>query len=328
MRGITLYALETFGFLFDKKNGICYYMSKIESVGDMGKYFKNQLDLICDNDKINDKLMIVSLYNEFYNSILGSASDFFIRQYKPLMEKTFEFVVATISLQKDIEINANQFMNLYFKFLKISKLSNVNPAKEIIEYFEHDVNSLTDSMKYVTTIDQLDFLSFSSKVDLMVQFREFINHMMFEITKFYEEENGQKIGYDVFDILTNKLEQQLNPKANSISFELDVKPEMMISTKDYFIEKLKNGEFIENGIKEEVKDFLFHFNELEQKILCMGTIYEIAGYDKNSKTAEKKEEICALLGIPKSEYTRIMISIAFHYIKYIKENKKKTFKKI
>ena len=65
----------------------------------MIKNFKKELELINSNNCINEKLMIFSLYNEFYNDILGHADDYFIQHYAPFMEKTFELVVAGLNLQ-------------------------------------------------------------------------------------------------------------------------------------------------------------------------------------------------------------------------------------
>ena len=52
--------------------------------------FRKQLELINSNNCINEKLMILSLYNELYNNILSHEDDDCIHYYAAFMEKTFE----------------------------------------------------------------------------------------------------------------------------------------------------------------------------------------------------------------------------------------------
>jgi len=291
----------------------------------MIKNFKKEIELISSNDRISEKLMIFSLYNEFYNSILGSADEYFIEHYVPFMEKTFESVAASMNLQENVNLNTEQFMRVYFQLLKKSRMSAMPQVKGTVEYFENELNSFIERMGYVEVIEKFDSIPLSSKVDIMTQFREFINNMFRTTIELYGEESSKELRHNILDMLSDKLEQylndSLNQNVNTVNFSYNLKPMMMTSTKKYLMEKLRNGEFGFNGIKEEARDFFTSFNELEQKIWLLGAIYGIAGYDKNDKTKdnEKIAEICELLGISKFKYKKTAISMAFRSIKTMKK---------
>ena len=296
----------------------------------MIKNFKKEIELISSNDRISEKLMIFSLYNEFYNSILGSADEYFIEHYVPFMEKTFESVAASMNLQENVNLNTEQFMRVYFQLLKKSRMSAMPQVKGTVEYFENELNSFIERMGYVEVIEKFDSIPLSSKVDIMTQFREFINNMFRTTIELYGEESSKELRHNILDMLSDKLEQylndSLNQNVNTVNFSYNLKPMMMTSTKKYLMEKLRNGEFGFNGIKEEARDFFTSFNELEQKIWLLGAIYGIAGYDKNDKTKdnEKIAEICELLGISKFKYKKTAISMAFRSIKIMRKAMKET----
>ena len=297
----------------------------------MIKNFKKELELISSNDRISEKLMIFSLYNEFYNSILGTADDYFIEHYAPFMEKTFELVASSMNLQENLNLNAEQFMRVYFQLLKKSRMSAMPQAKGTVEYFENELNYFIERMGYVEVIEHFDSIPLNSKVDIMTQFREFINNMFRTTIELYDEESSKGLRHNILDMLTNKLRQylndSLNQEINTVNICSNLKPMMMTSTKEYLMEKLRNDEFGFNGIKEEeARDFFASFSELEQKIWLMGAIYGIAGYDKNdkSKEDEKIAEMCELLDISILKYTRTAISMAFRSIKIMRKAMKET----
>ena len=292
----------------------------------MVKNFKKELDLISSNGQISEKLMIFSLYNEFYNDILGNADDYFGQHYAPFMEKTFELVTAGLNLQQNVSVNAEQFMKIYFGMLKKSRLSSMPQAKGIITTFENELNAFIDASEYVNIIEQFESISLDTKVSIMAEFREYINNMFLTTIQLYGEESSKELRHNILDMLSIKLGEYLKDSlSQGISLNdltINLKTTMMMSTKDYLMNKLQNGEFGFEGIQdEETKKFFDSFSEIEQKIWLMGAIYGIAGYDQNdkSKDAEKIEEMCQLLGISKFKYTRIAISMGIHSLKVMKK---------
>lgn len=292
----------------------------------MIKNFKKELELINSNDFINEKLMIFSLYNEFYNDILGHADDYFIRYYAPFMEKTFELVVAGLNLKGNVSVSAEQFMRFYFQMLKKSRLSSMPQAKGIIKTFENELNSFIEASEYVNVIEKFSSISLDTKVNIMAQFREYINNMFLTTIDLYGEKNSKGLRHNILDILSIKLEEYLKDNLEEGYNENDItnnlKPTMMVITKDYLMNQLGNGDTSLIDFQDEAtKQFFGGFNEIEQKIWLMGAIYIIAGYDRNdkSKDDEKIKEMCELLGISKLKYTEIALSMGIRSIKMMKK---------
>lgn len=289
----------------------------------MIKNFKKELELINSNNCINEKLMIFSLYNEFYNDILGHADDYFIQHYAPFMEKTFELVVAGLNLQDNISVSAEQFMRVYFQMLKKSRLSSMPQAKGIIKTFENELNSFIEASEYVNVIEKFNSISLDTKVNIMAQFREYINNMFLTTIDLYGEKNSKGLRHSILDMLSIKLEEYLKDSLEKGYNENDItrnlKPTMMVITKDYLMDKLRNGDTSLIDFEDEAaKQFFDSFKEIEQKIWLMGLIYGIADYDK-SKDNEKIKEMCELLGISKLKYTKIALSMGIRSIKMMKK---------
>lgn len=289
----------------------------------MIKNFKKELELINSNNCINEKLMIFSLYNEFYNDILGHADDYFIQHYAPFIEKTFELVVAGLNLQDNISVSAEQFMRVYFQMLKKSRLSSMPQAKGIIKTFENELNSFIEASEYVNVIEKFNSISLDTKVNIMAQFREYINNMFLTTIDLYGEKNSKGLRHSILDMLSIKLEEYLKDSLEKGYNENDItsnlKPTMMVITKDYLMDKLRNGDTSLIDFEDEAaKQFFDSFKEIEQKIWLMGLIYGIADYDK-SKDNEKIKEMCELLGISKLKYTKIALSIGIRSIKMMKK---------
>ena len=289
----------------------------------MIKNFKKELELINSNNCINEKLMIFSLYNEFYNDILGHADDYFIQHYAPFMEKTFELVVAGLNLQDNISVSAEQFMRVYFQMLKKSRLSSMPQAKGNIKTFENELNSFIEASEYVNVIEKFNSISLDTKVNIMAQFREYINNMFLTTIDLYGEKNSKGLRHSILDMLSIKLEEYLKDSLEKGYNENDItsnlKPTMMVITKDYLMDKLRNGDTSLIDFEDEAaKQFFDSFKEIEQKIWLMGLIYGIADYDK-SKDNEKIKEMCELLGISKLKYTKIALSMGIRSIKMMKK---------
>lgn len=285
----------------------------------MIKNFRKELKLVSNNSNISEKLMIISLYNEFFNYIMRDLGESFIQYYSSFMEKTFESVIVELNLQEDISVNAKQFMKIYFKMLK----PNMPFARYIIMTFERKLNSLIDASGYVNVIEKFDSIPLDTQINIMAHFREYINSMYHTTIELCGEENSRELRHNILEMLSVKLEKYLKDSLNkgidSVNLIDNLKTTLAVYTKDYLMNKLKTDEF---GLKifqdETVKHFFASFNEIEQKIWLMGLIYAIA--DKNDKLKEKEKlrEICKLLEISKLRYIRTVFSMALHLLKAMK----------
>ncbi len=279
----------------------------------MIKCFKKELDSISFNDKINEKLMIFSLYNEFYNYMLSASDDSFIEHYGPFMENTFELVGKELNLKENESINAIQFMEIYLQTLSRGKLSSMSQVESVITTFKGRLNEFMVASGYVNVIEQFESIPLDVKVGIMAQFRQYINNMFCNAVLLYGEENSKDLRFNILDMLSVKLEYYLkksvHPNSNLDSLSYNLKSAMVSYTKEYLMGKLENSEFEFVNIQHEsTRKFFPTLNKTEQKIWLMEEIYSISGYDE-SNTDEKIGEICNLLKISKVEYMHIIISM-------------------
>lgn len=292
----------------------------------MIKDFKRELKLFDLNDNINERLMVIALYNEFYNDVLSQTEEEFIENTAQFMDKAFDVVIASLTLQDNKSINAAHFMKVYFQFLKRNILPGMSKVKGIIKIHESSLNSFIEESDYVNVIEKYSSIPFDKKVSIMVQFREYINNMFLAITNMYGEENGKELRNRLYDMLSIKLDEYLKDSLDK-GLNLDdiannLNPTLVVTTKNYLMNQLRNGnDSLTNFIDVYFEEYLSNYNEIEQKIWVFAVIYYIAGYDKNdrSKNYEKAKEISEFLGISKMKYLKTEISMGIKFIKLMKK---------
>ncbi len=287
----------------------------------MIKNFKKELNAIKSSENINDKLVIFSIYDQFSNCVLGIPDDRVLMRYVPFMEKAFELVAVDLNLKGNVKVNAKEFMKVYFSTLKHSILSSMSPVASIISLFENNLDYFIEPCKYVNVIDGFESIPLDAKVKIMAEFREYINNIDFTTTELYGEASSRELRDSILNMLLAKLEEYLKDSLNKgvkpDKLTNNLKDTMMTSTKEYLINKFKNGEFgFENVEDEAAKKFFTSFNDIEQKIMLMGAIYEISGYDKSSEK-ERMEEICELLNISTAKYIEASRAIGIRYLTVI-----------
>ena len=288
----------------------------------MVKDFRKEIYLIKLSDKIDDKLIIMLLYNELCNAINSIEDSNLKEKYISLMEKTFELTIARINLKSNIRLNKTQYMNLYLKALKTQEISNSDQIKKSILKFKNQTLDNIVNMKYVEMIDKFDLLPLELKFSITLQFKEYINHVISILNTKFDKINSSKIKYDLTFELTNKLNEYiinyLSNKDNSLSnLDKEIKNVMSDITKNYLVEKLKHKEFEFENIKDKKLNKIYKLlNEKEKNLILTNTIYEVFVCDTcdKIKKEEKIKEICDVLDISRLEYTKTSISIVINYI--------------
>lgn len=282
----------------------------------MIKSFKEELRLIRYNKRFHEKPMIIAIYNEFYNDILESLDKNSGENFAHVMEKAFEVTVEHFNSNNNINVNAERFMRMYFRILKSAKISKTQPISQIIYNFENQLYNYKETMKFVDVVDKFDELSLDSKVNIILQFREYANDLLNTISGLFGFENTIQLRTSLLKNLTIKFGEYLNncrmKKVAPLEIAEGVKHAMMEVAKNHLILMLNKGEFNFQMISEEnLYEFFNNFNNLEQNIWLLNFIYEIAGYNKSVKVLDSKKinEICRLLGISKLRYSLTNISM-------------------
>ncbi len=282
----------------------------------MIKSFKEELRLIRYNKRFYEKPMIIAIYNEFYNDILESLDKTSGENFARVMEKAFEVTVEHFNSNNNINVNAERFMRMYFKILKSAKISKTQPICQIVYNFENQLHNYKETMKFVEVVDKFDEISLDTKVDIILQFREYVNSVLNTIIGLFGFDSTIQLRTSLLKTITIKFGEYLNncrmKKVAPYKITEGVKAEMMEVAKNRLILMLNKGEFNFQMISEtSFYEFFNGFNNLEQNIWLLNFIYEIAGYNKSVKVLDSKKinEICRLLGISKIRYSLTNISM-------------------
>ena len=279
---------------------------------------KKEMELIKDNDKINEKLMILSLYDELFNYVSNRSNNPSLNQYA--MENAFELLANRLNmLENDLTINAQKFMILYFELLKTSDFADMfnSKTKKIILKFSNNLPKLIDSNKCAHIIDQFDSIPLEIKVDIMAQFKEYTDKICHSIDETIDEEASKNLKIDILNMLLISLEDYLkgnlkqNTNNNIVS---NLTPILMNTAKEYLLNKLNVNELgIENIKDNEIRNIYFNCEGIEQKAWLMMVMYTMIGYD-NVKVKIPKEEFCEKLGISKLKFTKISLKLFINFV--------------
>lgn len=283
----------------------------------MIRNYNKESNLISSNKRINEKLMVLGIYNEFCNDILDATADENLKEeYALIMAKTFEVTVRKINYQKRRNVGPDRFMSMYFKILKETKIASALPFSYVIANFENQLHNYSETMKFVNMIDEFEELAFNTKIQIMQEFRESVNRVLTSIGEIYGYENSCNLRNNLLRVLTNNFANYLKTcKAENIAPSVitgNVKPYMMNIAKNFLVYQLNGYRFDFLNVKDSnTKAFLDSFNDLEQDIWIMSLIFEIAGYNDNEKLMDssKVKEICKLLHISKIRYTLTTLSM-------------------
>lgn len=249
------------------------------------RIFNSEIEAIKNNKKIENKLMIISLYMELFNYITANVEEFFSLQYTTFMQTTLKSVAESISMEEDKPISTEQFMKEFLALLKMNKLSNEPKIKSVIDTFEANLSNLEESMSYVDFISKTYF-SLKEQADIMLEFRTYLNDIA-SMFKYLFAEDNKEFFADIIAMLEKNLKDYLY---NSVFLGLkeetiikDLKPFLMRCTKDYLIEKLKSGELIKTIKDPETLEFMLSLNKIHRNIMLMGQVYALSGYDDKDK---------------------------------------------
>lgn len=273
----------------------------------MIKSFKKELRLIRGNKRFTEQLLTLSIYNEFYNDIMDTIDPRLSDLYSEVMEKTFELVVRSINSHKARFITAEKFMNLYFSAIRKNEFFNTPKTSQAIENIEKDLYKAEEILPFAPIIDQFEELTIDSKLDIMLEFREYIAKEWNEINATFGNYSPSLCG-SILGILTNHLEKYLKHcKAENVTprdIIEGVKPLVMSISKKFLLYKLDKNElpipYLQDSLESE---FFMSLNDLEKRIWLTEIVYAITGYKQELTESKKAKEICSFLGISRIRYS-------------------------
>lgn len=284
----------------------------------MIKSLKKEMSLIGNNKRIAEKLMVIAIYNEFYNDVIDVINPKDTEEYTTIIEKAFDATVRYFNTNKTRNVSTERFMKVFFDIIRKNDLFNKQPLDQVIANIESQLGDHNSIMNFVSVIDDFDELILERKVDIMIQFREYANELLNSINEMFgfKTIKGYELRFSILHTLKNRLKYYLNHcKKNNISpgkIISNLRVNMIKPIKNLLLEQL---EYCTLGVQHvqdsELYDFLDGFSDLEQDIWMMEYIYEITGCNKNAKALNfnKSREICNFLGISKIKYALTNVSM-------------------
>ena len=280
----------------------------------MIKSLKKEISLIGNNKRIADKLMVIAIYNEFYNDVIDAINQKDIEEYTTIIEKAFDATVRYFNTNKTRNVSTERFMKVYFDIIRKNDLFNKQPLDQVITNIENQLGDHNSIMSFVSVIDDFDELILERKVDIMVQYREYANELLNSINDMfgYKTIKGYELRFSILHTLKTRLEHYLNYcKKNNIrpgKISSNLRVNMINPIKNLLLDCTLGVQHVQDG---ELYDFLDGYNDLEQDIWMMEYIYEITGCNKNAKALNfnKSKEICGFLGISKIKYALTNVSM-------------------
>ena len=283
----------------------------------MSKNFDKEISLIEKNDLFKDKLMAVSIINEFYNSISNIDKET-LASYDDKMYSSFQFVYYACNSIPNFDWNIEMFMTAYFMILeKKESLSN-----DKINLFKNNLNSITKSLSYVNVIDKYD-MSFNDKVNIMTIFSGYLNKVYNNIISTIDSESGKKLRKDIYSILLEDLDKYLNFSSNKQDFNVIGNLEDFLTKicTDFMIYKLNKGNLVDNDFTMVEDPMLYDsFDESEKKLFVCSKIYDITNNNdlNDLKPIDKCCEFGKMIGFSKLKSTLSYASIYYKFLKYVK----------
>ncbi len=272
----------------------------------MNKDFKEEIDLISKNDQIKEKLLTMEVYNSFYNSILECLpvdnSDV-MEYYKSILQDTFKKVISELSLQEKTSVDARQFMRAYIRLFEDECL-RTRAITGIIVSFNNSlgVDSPLFDDKIVKVIDSYETIPFDKKVEVIIQFDDYMRDVYHKLNMHLNKETGSRLKPNISAMLLAKLRDYL-AKNNGLDVSADsLKAYMMLTTKDYLMNELNNGRLGFDSFNDNITEACYNFSELEQKFWLVLGIYGIAVDDETFKSKESLSELLECLGLSVDEY--------------------------
>lgn len=294
----------------------------------MIKNFKKETRLISANNRFPEKLLTLAIYNEFYNDIMEVTKENEKAEYTALIEKTFDIVVRKINTRNNRNVSAEAFMKTYFSAIKTNKLFNTESTLRVINNIENLLSNAKNILSFVPAVDNFEELTLDSKLNIILEFRDYIYSVWKNIMKIFGENTTSEFRSKLLNILTNHLGKYLmfckekNISPSDISKR--IKATMMKVTKKFLIFKLNKGN-LDVELIPNTPEFAFfdNFYDLEQKIWLMNIIYEITGFNDKISNIKKIDEICDTLGISKVRFALTSLKMNLSGINNNKQENKK-----
>ena len=180
----------------------------------MSEKYTNQVIVLHDSTKVDNKLLIIAIYNELY-SWLKSVSDEkeFANKIDYVLVDTFDRLLMKLNYDKNKSVYTTaEFFAIFMKELRNHELLKGVKEREkydkYITYFEEQIPIFINGMDFVDTINSCDKLNLFSKTELATLFREKLRNVISK-TDVFNEITADEITSEVYKALNIELKSIL-----------------------------------------------------------------------------------------------------------------------
>ena len=305
-------------------------IKKKELLGDnIMNNLTKEIKLIESIQQMDEKLMILALYNEFYNQVISFKNERITDYEIEFIETTFELACSMINLQKDAQISAKDFIKLFVHLLYKNPNIKNSVLSEVIRDFENKLDDLISNSFYVNSVNIFDEFSLEEKTRIITEFRSYLNKVFSKTIQYFEEDSSKDFREKVYGILVVRMEDylknSLRRKEKFDSIINNLNPALVLVVKNYLITKFRNGELrymLLNNDTDDFQNFINFFNEMSdvhQIMVLFFVIYDISDFkDKKGQ----KREIQEYLKSTRFKYTKEAFSLVFACLKEVNNKQK------
>ena len=281
----------------------------------MIKDVKKEVRLLSETDRVEDKLMLLSLYNEFYNYIgtkLSAGSiDFFDTQcegsfdttisslrFYPFKEKTYDAVAFMKMFNETLEYNLN-------KTLMVGSISTT--------FYSDQFEDICSSKPHIAIIDAREDLSLEEKANIALTCDEFVRSTTQNCLSMYTEEFTETIMDGITANMCEKLPEFIdsNKGLNDVELYQKLDKYLKYSSKDYLAEKYRSKEIdFTSELNEFAKSALLpKITDSNRDVAGAFALFALLGIQSNDPKEKKeiRKETAELAGTTTFEVTKYAV---------------------
>ena len=237
---------------------------------------------IKEEDKITEKLLLISFYDDLKQYIRDNFKEKYQHQYLEQVEEKFLSVLKESQATEMNKIEVNQFMaNLIVKIEENFSLSRL--LRPYLSNLTMNFGKIKEKRDYIKEIENYSSIPFENQVMIEEIFRK----MLHRLNTYYNEETEKELRKDFNDILKELLAKQSNNWNNNSINEFNNSFRQEI--KYHLFNRVKKQELTTNNLNIEHQWLCQSFTNKEQRLFIISLCYAIAGGGTKISPKEVKE---------------------------------------
>jgi len=304
----------------------------------MTENHRDQIMVLQDSKKIEEKLLLLSIYNELYSALrIVYGEDIFKKKLEYALSDTFDKTLISLELSEKCT-SAVGFFYKYIDTLKdhdiLSILKSKNHLLAYLDEFQNNLKEYERSMKYVDIVDASDDLDLYTKTDLICLYR----NKVYKMQKLFNFLNVSDVNVvNVFNEAYYTLYNGLLDIINNIEMPVDNKNKQTVFIDEadekfsrllleYFKEKCDDQTISYATLNKDVQNVVLRvFKKEDINFFIKKLIYNASIGDNENNKMEVKKDLCADLSITSIKYFILSNDFdeANKILGYVRKNQRK-----